>query len=113
MEHVIKAIKMTRLFDSGYVGGLLYYANLFLVASGATAIDAGINVGDVVTGRAQAELSFYVLHGGCQSFGVVGAGAQNVESKTLGTLAADAWQLLQFVDQADHWFCEFRHFSVV
>ena len=109
MEHVVDAIEMPGLFDRGDVGWLFHHADQFLISGRIAAIDAGIDVRNVVADRAQAQLSFYVSDGGGEGFGIVLAGAQNVESQTLCALAADSGQLLEFVDEPGHRFGKLRH----
>ncbi|HKE26648.1 MAG TPA: hypothetical protein VKB88_30045 [Bryobacteraceae bacterium] len=102
---------MFGLLDGGDVGGLLDHADQALIAGRAAAIAAGIDIGDVVADGAQAQAGLDVTHGGRQGFGVVVAGAQDVEGQPLRAFAAHAGQLLQFLDQSRHRFCEFGHGS--
>ena len=48
VEDVVDAVVAARLFDGGDVGGLFDDADDVLVADGAGAVAAGIDVGDVV-----------------------------------------------------------------
>ncbi len=76
---------------------------------GAGAVDAGIDVSDVVADRAETEVGLDVAHGGGEGFGIFVAGAKNVESQTLCALCANARELFQLIDQARHGFGKFGH----
>src|SRR5260370_994301 len=54
VQDVIDAIKVARLLDGGNVGGLFHHSHQALVAGRIAAIDARINIGNVVAQRAQA-----------------------------------------------------------
>ena len=70
MQHVINAVEMLGLFNGGDVGRFFDDANQPLVAGRAGAINARINVGDVVANRAEAEIGFYILNRRSQSLGI-------------------------------------------
>ena len=91
------------------VGRLLDHAHQPLIAGRAGAIDARIDVGDVVAHRTQPQAGFHVAHRGGQRLGVFIAGAQNVEGQPLRALRAHARQLLQLVNQPRHRLRKFRH----
>src|SRR5207302_6618676 len=76
---------------------------------GTGAVGAGVDVGDVVAHRAEAEIRFDVAHGLRQAFGIFIAGAKNVEGETLGALSSNARELLQLVNEARHGFGETGH----
>ena len=109
MQNVEDAVEMLGLFDGGDVGGLFDDTHQPLVARGAGAIEARINVGDAVAHRAETKIGFDVAHGGGKGFGVFVAGAQDVEGQTLGALGANAGKLFQLVDQTRHRFGKFGH----
>src|SRR5208282_3852 len=113
VEHVVDAVKMPRLLDRGNVGRFLDHADELLIAGRAAAVDAGIDVGDVVADRAQTQLGLDVANGGGQSLGVILARAQNMKSEALGALVADSRQLLEFVDEPGHGFGKARHFVIL
>jgi hypothetical protein len=109
VENVIDAIKVARFFDCGDVCRLLDYANNFLIARRAAAVNAGIDVGNVVADRAQMKVGFNVADSGGEGVGIVRTGAQNMKGETLGALAADSRQFLEFVDEPGHGLGKFRH----
>jgi hypothetical protein len=80
-----------------------------LIAGRTAAVDAGIDVGDVVADRAQTQLGLDVANGGGQSLGVIVAGAQNMKGEALGAFVADSRELLEFVDEPGHGFGKARH----
>ena len=70
VQDVEDSVEVLGLFDGGDVGGLLDHADQALVASGAGAVDARIDICDVVADRAEAEVGLDVTHGGGEGFGV-------------------------------------------
>ena len=86
VQNVEGAVEVLGLFDGGDVRGLFDYADQALVTGGASAIDAGVDVGDVVADGAQAQVGFDVAHGGREGFGVFVAGTQDVEGESLRAL---------------------------
>jgi hypothetical protein len=56
VEDVVDAVVAAGLFDGGDVGGLFDDADDALVARGVGAVGAGVDVGDVVAERAEAEV---------------------------------------------------------
>ena len=78
---MVDAVEVARLFDGGDVGGLLDHADQFLIAGGTAAIDAGIDVGDVVADGAQAQLGLHVADGGGERLGVVRARRAEYETR--------------------------------
>ena len=109
VEHVVDAVKMARLFDGGDVGRFLDHADNLLIARRTAAVDAGIDVGNVVADGAQTQLGFDVANGGGEGFGVVRARTQDVKGEALRALAADSRQLLKFVDEPGHRLGKFGH----
>src|ERR1700722_7223512 len=108
---MVETVKVSCLFDGGDVGRLLNYADLFLIAGGTAAVDAGIDVRNIVAGGAEAQLGLYILDGGGEGLGVVGTRTKNMKRQALGGFAAYSWKLLEFVDQPRHWLSETRHFG--
>jgi hypothetical protein len=49
VQHVVDAVEVLGLFDRSDVGRLFDHAHQALIACGAAAIDARVNVRDVVT----------------------------------------------------------------
>ena len=107
VKHVIDAVVTARLLDRGYVGWFFDDANQALIACGAAAIHAGINVGDVAANRAQMKTGLDLTDRLGKQVSVFVAGAQDVKGEPLRRLAANARQLLQFIDEPRHRFGEF------
>src|SRR4030095_8653922 len=99
---MVGTVEVLGLLDCRDIGRLLHDAHEPLIPSWTAAIYARIDVGNVVTHRAQPETGFDVAHGSSERLGVFLARAQDMESKALCTLAAHSWQLLQFIDEACH-----------
>ena len=62
MQHVVHAVKMLGLLDGGDVGRFFHDANQPLIARCAAAIDARINIGNIVADGAQAQAGLHVAH---------------------------------------------------
>ena len=107
VQHVIDAVVAASLFNRGDVGRLLDNAYQALIACGAAAIYAGINVRDVAANRAQMKTGLDLTDRLGKQIGVFVAGAQDVKGEPLRRLAANARQLLQFIDEPRHRFGEF------
>ena len=106
VQDVEDAIPGARLLDGADVGGLLDDAHQALVAGGAGAIEAGIDVGDVVADGAEAQALLDLADRGGERFGVLIVGAQDVKGQALRGFVADAGQLAQLLDEARHGFRE-------
>src|SRR5690349_16497499 len=100
---------MSRLLHRSDVGGLFDHANEPLVARWAGAIDAGIDISDVIAHRTQAQAGLYFLNGKGESVRVIFAGAKNMERQPLRRLAADARKFFELINQTSHGFSEARH----
>ena len=109
VENMEDSVEVLRLFDSGDIGRFFDDADQALVASGAGAVDARVDVGDVVADRTETEIGLDVADGGGERFGIVVAGAENVEGETLRTFGADSGELFQLIDQARHGFGKAIH----
>ena len=109
MQNVINAIVMPCLLYRGDIGRLFDYADQVLVSSCARAIGAGINVGDVVTYRAQTQAGLHVMDGAGKGARIVFAGTQNVKCKPLRRFASNAGKFFELVNQTGHGFGETRH----
>ena len=109
MQHVVDAPVGLRSLDRGDAGRLFDDANQALVAGCAGAVDAGIDVGDVVADGAETQIGFNVADGGRKSLGVVVTGAEDVEGETLRAFCAYAGELFELIDEARHGFGKFRH----
>ena len=105
VQHVIDAV-VVRAFDDGDAGRLFDDANLALIARRARAIDARIDIGDVVADGAEAQLCLELADGVGERIGIRGARAQNVKGEALRALGSDAGQLAQLLDEARHGLCE-------
>src|SRR5438874_6668970 len=53
VQHVVNAVEVACLLNGADVGGLLHHADQLVIARGAGAVNAGINISDVVALRAQ------------------------------------------------------------
>jgi hypothetical protein len=107
MQHMVDALVAplgtSRPFDGGDVRRFLDDADLAMVARGAGAIDAWIDIGDAVADGAQAQADLQAAHRLGQSRCILVAGAQDMEGKPLGALRAHSRQLLQLFNQPRHW----------
>jgi hypothetical protein len=109
VEDVEDSVEVLGFVDGGDVGGLFDDANQALVAGCAGAVNAGIDVGDVVADGAETQIGFNVADGGRKSLGVVVTGAEDVEGETLRAFCAYAGELFELIDEARHGFGKFRH----
>jgi len=109
MEDMEDSVKVLSLFDGGDVGGFLDNANEMLIARGTGAVDARVDVSDVVTNGAEAEVGLDIAYSGSESFGIFVAGAENVEREALSAFGSYAGELFKLVDQARHGFGKFGH----
>ena len=109
VQDVEDSVEVLGLFYGGDVGRLFDYADQALVAGGAGAVDAGVDLGNVVADRAETKIGLHIANSGGQRIGVFVAGAENVERKTLRAFGADAGELFQLIDQARHGFSESGH----
>src|ERR1700726_1720057 len=100
MQNVEDTIEVLGLFDGGDVGGFFDHADKALVARGTGAVNAGIDVGDVVAHRAEAEVGLHVPHSYGEGLGVFVAGAKNVKGQPLGAFRADSGELFQQIGRA-------------
>jgi hypothetical protein len=99
VEDVIDAVVGASLLDGGDVGGLLDDADEALVAGGAGAVGAGIDVCDVVAEGAEAEMLFDLADGVREGFGVLQRRTEDVKGEALRGLGADAGELAQLFDE--------------
>ena len=83
MEDVVDAVVAAGFFDGGDVGGLFDDADEALVAGGRGAVEAGVDVGDVVADGAEAERGFEGADGVGERGGVGVGRAQDVEGEAL------------------------------
>lgn len=102
MQHVVGAVEVLGLLDGRNVCWLFHYAHEALISGRTAAIDAGVDVGDVVADGAQLQAGLHVAHRNRQRLRILVAGAQDVKGEPLCTFAADAWQLFQFIDEPRH-----------
>src|SRR5690348_3941508 len=94
VKNVVDAVVAARLLDGCNIGWFFNNANQALIACGAAAIHAWINVGDIAADRTEMETCFDLTNGVREQLGVFIAGAKDVEGEPLRRLATDAWQLL-------------------
>jgi hypothetical protein len=102
VENVVDTLKSACALDRVDAGRFLDYADDALVAGRAGAVGAGIDVGDVVADGAEAQTCLEPAHGFSEGRSIVVGGAQDMEGEALGTLCADAWELLQFFNEPGH-----------
>ena len=106
VQDVEDAVPGAGLFDGADIGWLLDDAHQALIAGGAGAVEAGIDVGDVVADGTEAEALFDVADCGGKSYSILVIGAQDVKGEALRGFVADAGQLAQLFDEARHGFRE-------
>ena len=109
VEDVEDSVEVLGLLDGGDVGRLFDYADQPLVARRAGAVDARVDVGDVVADGAEAQIGLDVADGSRQRLGIFVARAQDVERQALRAFGAHAGELFQLIDQARHGFGKFGH----
>src|SRR5260370_7894159 len=95
---------MARFFNGGDVGRLLHYADEFLIPGRTAAVDAGIDVGDVVADRAETQLGLDIANGGGESRRVIFARSEDMRGEALRALPPSSRQLFSFVDEPHHRF---------
>ena len=108
-KDVVHAVVGAGLLDGKDIVGLFDDADGAFVAGGAGAIEARVGIGDVVAGRAGADLLLGVANGVGEAESVFGSGAEDVEGEALGGFLADAGEVLQFVDQTFNRSGKIRH----
>ena len=109
MKHMVGAVKMLGLFNGRDIGRLFHDADQALVARRTAAVNTRVHVRDVVAERAQPQIGLDVVDRTGESLRIFIARAQDVEGETLRALAANAGQLLQFVNQPGHGLSELGH----
>ena len=102
VEDVVDAVPGAGPFDCRDVRGLLDNADETMRAGGAGTEGARVDVGDVVTQRAQTECLFEGVDGVREGVRVKVRRAENVKGVALGGLGADAGQLAKFFNEACH-----------
>ena len=88
--------------DGGNVGRLLDHADHAVVARGTDAVGAGVDIGDVVADRAEAQVGLQAAHRLGQGRRILVGGAQNVEGEALRALGSHARQFLQLFNEPGH-----------
>ena len=107
VQYVIDAVLAARLFDRRDISRFIDNADQTLIPRSAAAVYAGINVGDVAANRAEMKTRLDLTNCLGKQVGIFVAGAQDVKGEPLCRLAANARQLLQFIDEPRHRFGEF------
>jgi hypothetical protein len=102
VENVVYAVVAACLLYRRDIRRLFDNADNALIACGARAINAGIDIGDVVAVGAKSQLLFKFADGVSKCAGILGAGSQNMKGQPLGILGADARQLLEFFNEPRH-----------
>lgn len=113
VEYMKNSVEVLGLFNCRDVRRLFDNAHHALIADRARAVRAGIDVGYVVADGAQAEIGLHVANSRRKRFSIFVTGAENVESKSLGALGTDTWELFQLIDQARHGFGKLGHRNFV
>src|SRR5664279_474820 len=90
VEYVVYAVVAACLLYRRDVRWLFDDADHALIARRAGAIDAGINIGNIVANGAEPQLLLQFSDGVSERAGVLGAGSQNMESQPLSVLGSDA-----------------------
>jgi len=108
VQHVIHTVVAPRFLNGSDVRRLFDNADQALVAGGTAAIHAGIDVRDVVAYRAEMKAGLNLPDGFSKQLGIFVTSAQDVKGEALRRLAADARQLLEFLDEPRHRLCKFR-----
>jgi hypothetical protein len=109
VKDVEDSVEVLGLVDRGDIRGFFDHAHETLIPRGTRAIDARVDIGDVVANGAKAQIRFDVSHRRGQCLGVVIARAENVKGEALRALGPDAGELFQLIDQARHGFGKFGH----
>ena len=113
MQNMKDTVEVLGFLDGGDVCRLFDHADQALIPCSTGAVSTRIDVGDVVANRAEPEVGFDVAHRLGKPFGVIVAGAEDVEGKALRALGANAGELFQFIDQARHGFGKLGHESSI
>ena len=97
---MIHAAELARLLDSLNVRCFFNDADDRFVARGAGAEQAGIGVRDVVADGTFANFLFGIANRVRKRKGGLAISTQQVEGEALRGFLADAWEVLQFFDEA-------------
>src|SRR5437667_328598 len=81
--HRLQHRDLVGVLDGCNVGGFFHYADEPLISGSAAAVNAGINIRDVIAYRAQPQLGLHVAHSACQRLCIVVACAQNMKRQAL------------------------------
>lgn len=102
MEDMVNAVVVARALDGSDAGGFFDDADEVLIAGGAGAVDAGINVGDVIADGTEAQAGLELANCVGEGGGVFVAGAQDMEGVALGGFCANTGKLFELFDEASH-----------
>jgi hypothetical protein len=109
MQYVIDPIEVFGLFDGADIRRFFDHANHPLVARSAAAVNAGLDIRNVIADGAQTQLGLHVAHRRRQRLRILIIRTQDVKPEPLRCLAANSRQLLQFINQPRHRLRKFRH----
>ncbi len=99
MEDVIEAAEAARAFDGQGVQGLLHHADEGTVPLGVAAEAAGVYVRQVLADGTEDDALLGLQKGLGQGPHLGQGGPQDVVGEALGALGADAWQLVELLDE--------------
>src|SRR5579872_2942262 len=91
MKHVINPVEVFGLFDSADICWFFHHANHPLVARGTAAVNARINICNVVANGTKTQLSLDVAYRRGQSLSILIIRAQDMKPEPLRGLAANSW----------------------
>ena len=109
MKNMVYTVEILALLDRGDVGRFLDHAHQSLVASGIRAIDARVNVSDVVADGAEMQLRLQLMNGLGESGRIIGGGAEDVKGEALCGFVTNSWKFLELVNETRHGFCKLAH----
>src|SRR6202042_3615269 len=102
VQNVRDTVVTAGLFNHCDVAWFFHHTDDPLAAGRARAIDAWVNIGDVVAGGAEQQPCLELAYCVGQRSGVFRARAEDVESEPLRALGANPWEFAQLFDQPRH-----------
>ena len=108
-QDVIEAAVLPRFFDGHDVVRLFDDADRLSITRGPRAVEAWINIGDVIAHRAEPHVHLGVADRIGQRQGFLGLSAQNMKREALRRLGPYPGQMFELVDQTLDGFGKIRH----